>query len=276
MRNRLSIIVGAVLGLVAVVLVHNYLDEQRRKIARLTVGLDPTPVLVAKHDIDAEQILAADMLELQQAPAKFLQPYAESDPRQVIGKRASVHIAKGEQVLRTKLELPTAGSTMAGKTPTGKRAVTISMDPIAAVGGFLRPGDTVDVLWITSVPGPGGGNQPMTVTLFQSVKILAVGDQLSEVPERRKRGDNEPQPTNVTVALSPEEAQLLLVAQEQGKLQLALRSRADLEAVALGAAQPESLLRRVFPPEAFQTPQDHSKQVEVFRGLEKEVVAVSR
>jgi len=274
MRNRIAIIVGIALGLIAVLLVHNYLEQQRRKVEQLSVGLEPTPVLVARQTIEPGQILSPELVELQQVPAKYVQPYAESQLEAVVGKRASVPITQGEQILRTKLELPTAGATMASKTPPGKRAVTIPLDEIAAVGGFIRPGDTVDILWVASIPRPEGGSHPITVTLFQNIQVLAVGRQLIDVPEQRRRTREGEEPSNtVTVALSPEETQLLVVAQEQGKLQLALRSRADLEAVPLPAASPEALLRHILPPEAFQR-QEEAKQVEVFRGLDKEVVAV--
>ena len=275
MRNRLTILVGVVLGLIAVLLAHNYLEQQRRKIAQLSVGLEPAPVLIAKQAIEAGQILSTEMVELQGVPARFIQPYAESQVEQIVGKRTSVPIAQGEQILRTKLELPTAGATMASKTPPGKRAVTIPLDEIAAVGGFIRPGDAVDILWIATIPQPDSGSQPITVTLFQNIRVLAVGEELLESDGRQPRRGREGERSgnSVTAALSPEEAQLLAVAQEQGKLRLSLRSRADLAAVPLPAASSEALLRRILPPEAFQPPKQ-AKQVEVFRGLDKEVVTV--
>lgn len=117
--------------------------------------------------------------------------------------------------------------------PPGKRALTIQVDTLAAVGGLITPGDFVDVIATLRMPekakaeGKGKAKDVITV-LFQDLQVLAVGALFkpvggSELYENRQKSKS----VNVTLAVSPEEAGLLTFAQANGTLQLSLRSPSE-------------------------------------------------
>ncbi len=226
---------AGILGLVAVIMMQQYLNRQRQALDALRKKLlaeyqAPIEVVVAKKDIPEGTTIAADYLGLRQIPEKFTQPYATRNPGDLIGMVTAVPVAEGEQVLRNKVRRPSEASaqaTLSGMTPKGKRAITIGIDALTGVGGFVRPGDTVDLLWTFQVQQPGSqGRELVTVTLFQNVSILGVGGQMVGRPgsegEQAGAGGN-----TVTLALDPQETALVLFAREQGQISLALRSRLD-------------------------------------------------
>lgn len=270
MEQKWRIIVAAVLGVLAVTLAYVYWQQRE---ARLRV--EEVAVLVAAKDITKGGVIDYDMLAFQRVPVNFVQPGALGSRESAVGKTAEANMMAGEQILSTKLAAPGSGLTLAGKTPPGKRAATITLETASAVGGMARPGDHVDVLAVFSTPA-------MTITLFQDVLVLAVGQRMvPAAQERGRRGEEAPAPTSretVTLALSPQEVQILTVAMEQGKIRLTLRPRmeeeeplptVDLSNLPL-AIDFNTLLQfyiRRAPP---------APSVEVIRGLEKELAPLPR
>jgi Flp pilus assembly protein CpaB len=123
--------------------------------------------------------------------------------------------------------------SLALKTPAGKRAVTVMVDSLAAVGGLLNPGDSVDVIAQLSVPTGSNPDKSerknqVTAMIFQGLQVLAVNTNLDETGAYY----DDQQAANairVTVAVDPQEAGLLSFANKNGKLELALRSNEDTE-----------------------------------------------
>jgi len=120
------------------------------------------------------------------------------------------------------------------RTPPGKRAITMNIDSLSAVGGLVNPGDFVDIIAHLDFPGENKpkktSKEKIISVLFQNIQVLAVGtnyDPLGAIPpyEAQKNLKN----LNVTFAVSPEEASLLTFAQANGKLQLALRSSGETQ-----------------------------------------------
>jgi Flp pilus assembly protein CpaB len=112
------------------------------------------------------------------------------------------------------------------RMPAGKRALTINIDSLSAVGGLITPGDFVDIIAQLTVPqGSGKQDEEVTSMVFQNLEVLAVGasfnpsgDPIVYDSQQKARS------LYVTLAVGPEEAGLLTFAQTKGKLQLALRS----------------------------------------------------
>lgn len=285
MRNRLWVIVGVVLGLLSMLLVQNYIKQREIQLRReLLTGREPTPVLVAVQDIKEGERVDEGMVAVQTKSADAIQPHALTSPEEAIGKIALVPIYTDEQVLDSKLERPQQVHTLSMKTPAGKRAVTIGVDVISGVGGFIHPGDFVDVLGIFTLPTPDGKQAAVTVTLLQRVLVLATGSRFSETETRRDRTEAGSADT-VTLALSPQETELVLFARAQGQLQLSLRPRADALVVSdLAPMTIESLLAVILGPQLAKVgqqpptpgvPSVEERRIEVYRGLEKEVVVLS-
>lgn len=266
MKRTWAIVAAAVLGLLAVVLTNVYLQRQKPPPEEMT------SVLVAASEITKGAVIEHNMLVLQPTPVKFVQPGALRAREIAVGKTAMVTIMAGEQILATKLAQPEAGLTLAGKTPPGKRAFALGLEPASAVGGFIRPGDHVDVLAIFTAP-------VITITLFQDVLVLAVGKEMVAEEEKKGGGDSVSRRESVTLALTPQEVQIISVAIEQGKIRLTLRPRQEegkaMPAVDLSQLPPavdintllQFYIRRAVEPQP---------SVEVIRGLKKEITPLPR
>ena len=286
------VIIGAfavVFAIGAVVLAHQWVSRQRQELAaqRKEVMANyqaPVDVLVAAHDLAEGTTLESGDLRLASIPEKFVQPYAVRSPQELVGKVTAVAIAKDEQILANKIRRPgeaPSGSTLSSITPNGKRAVTISVDTMTGVGGFVRPGDIVDVLWTISLPDSSQKNgQVVTLTVFQEVPVLAVGGEMMGRPARPAAGSDEKSSTDytVTLALSPQETSFLLFAREQGRIQLSLRSQTEQsKSVAVVPANINTLLEMQLgiKPQGGGEASRPGRQVEVYRGLKRDLVALS-
>ncbi len=138
------------------------------------------------------------------------------------------------------------------KVPPGKRALTLLFDPLSAVGGLIHAGDFVDVIGHLEVPtgeeidGPKGKKEKVTETvtsvLFQEIQVLAVDTTMDPISKKAHYKDQQSKKAiNVTLAVTPEEAGLMSFSQEQGRLQLVLRSPAENENWQLKVAAWDSL-----------------------------------
>ena len=295
MQRRLALIIGVVLSLLAIFMVKVYTDQQRRFVQQAAAQqlakerANQSAVLVAKQDIGKGTLIDETMLEVAIIPNQYVQPNAVGSLDRIGGMVAAVPIAKGEQISASKLTSTqqATGGSLAMVTPIGKRAVSISVDNIASLAGMIRPGDYVDVVgMIPTAMDPTGKEvrQVSMMPLFQNVLILAVGQDLGGVAMEaggryRKEEPKAPSPI-VTLALSPQEASLIAFVQEQGKIRLILRSPADSQITAVAPANWDTLLMYLTPQEALRKaqpkPEAPKKTVEVYRGLQKEVVPLSR
>ena len=282
-KRFLPVLVAGVMGLVAVLLTQYYLnrkqlelDRQRKELE--TLYKDLVQIVVAQENVPEGTTLQTGHVTRSAIPKKFVQPYTTSRVEELLGLVTTAPIAKGEQIMGTKLRRPgetTAESKLSELTPQGKRAVTVATDVVSAVGGFVRPGDTVDVLWTISVPQASGqGSELATMTLFQDVTVLTVGNQL---PGQKAPKEGTLETTNaVTLALSPQEASFLLFAKEQGKIQLSLRSRLDKgHEIEVAPTNMKSLMQSLFLKIRPNDSPKSQHNVERFKGLERSTLPVN-
>ena len=257
------------------------LDTERKKV--MANYQAPIEVVVATKDLPEDTLLEPSHLRLATVPEKFVQPYAIRSPQELVGKLTAVPIAKDEQILANKIRRPEEaprGSTLSSVTPKGKRAVTISVDTLSGVGGFIRPGDLVDILWTIKLP-----DAVQTLTVFQDVPVLAIGgEMIGRAAAKAAPGEKASNDFAVTLALSPQETSFLLFAREQGRIQLSLRSKTDEgKPVAVVPANINTLLEMQLGLKsknegatAGAEPSEKSgvRQVEVYRGLKRDLVSL--
>ncbi len=297
-KNKIRIlIISGVMGLLAAILFYAFMQQERAKVAAsvpVQPAVEDAYVLQATRDISRGKTIEKSEVALKKIPVNFIQPGALTSIESTVGKMVLVEILNGEQITSSKLANPktlegSAGGSLSMVTPPGKRAITIPMDPLMAVGGMVRPGDYVDILANFPIPQEVDGKQMVqlaTVTLFQNVLILAVGNQLKDVSQpsgRGARGDAsvQVQPAQtITFALAPQEAALISFAQEQGKLKLILRPPLDTQTQPLPVATGEALWQYILSTQGVNlAPVDQSKsqgasqkspsEVEVYRGGKK-------
>jgi pilus assembly protein CpaB len=193
--------------------------------AEAAKALSRDTVVVAARPIAFGQTLTPESLKVEAWPADARPQGSFRTIKELINAQARVALRPmeaNEPILATRISGPGGRAGLSGVIQTGKRAVTIRVNDVIGVAGFVLPGDFVDVL-ITRQENKGGGSQaPMrTDTLLQSVRVLAV-DQLAN----EKKGDPVVAKA-ATVEVDPEQAQKLALASEVGTLSLALRGQTD-------------------------------------------------
>ncbi|MDD5771759.1 MAG: Flp pilus assembly protein CpaB [Candidatus Omnitrophica bacterium] len=294
-KQKLILISGIILGIVAILMTKMYLDQQRQEAqmqAKKTLAklqANQSVVLVAKQDIPSGSAIEANMLESSIVPNQFIQPQAATSVDRVLGMITLAPISKGEQVSLSKLSKArreSGGSSLASNTPAGKRAITIAVDNLSALSGMIRPGDYVDVIATLQVPVQGADGQitgqVAVVPLFQNVLVLAVGQNTGFNSGATSRySDKEASSGSaglITLALGSQEANLIAFVQEQGKIRLTLRSPADASVEPVVPASWETLFQYIMPQQKNvevkeEKPEvDTTEYVEVLRGLNKEKV----
>lgn len=293
-RQRLFLVVGIVMALLSVFMVKVYLDQQRQLMQEQAkrdlskIQANQTAVLVAKKDIPRGVVIASELLEVAIVPHQYVQPQAVTSLDRISGMFTAVPISKGEHITLSKLiwSKEAARGSLAMATPVGKRAITISVDNIAALAGMIKPGDYVDVIVFLPVPVQTPEGKPATqiavMPLFQNILVLAVGQETGVIPtpeseSRYKKEEKKEISSLITLALGPQETNLIAFVQEQGKIRLVLRSPADSQIQPVQPASWETVFQYVMPQEAAK-PEAKKEEpreigfVEIYRGLNKEKV----
>jgi pilus assembly protein CpaB len=226
MNNRRATIllaVAAFFGLIAAFFAQQSMESAPGKTVAQVVPR--TSVVVTKMDVAMATELQAAHLEVIQWPSELLPEGTFTAPDQLVGRVVRRPFAKGEPVQAgAVLEEGSAGGLEAVLS-SKKRAVSVKVDPIVGVAGFVAPGSKVDVL-ATVKRFDWQSKQPYAKAVLQNVKVLAIDQKLEEV------GGGEPQLVSVvTLEVDPADAEKLTFMSHEGKLQLALRSPADAEEV---------------------------------------------
>jgi len=215
-RTRLLMIGVLALALGFLVSVYVYRNLQSRSGVSSDPGID---VIVAADDLQVGARVEEHDIKIIRIPVADLPTGAPRRRSDVLGHGVIIPITKGEFILPTKLAGENAGSGLPALIPPGMRAVSVRVNEVVSVAGYVTAGTRVDVL-LTGTPN--GGSEPQTTTVLQNVAVLAAGHQL----ERTSTG--EPQSTPViTLLVSPDDAQKLTLASSEGKIQLALRNPLD-------------------------------------------------
>jgi pilus assembly protein CpaB len=242
-RTRLMIIGLLALALGAFVSFSVYRTLQSKTASNNEPGVD---VVIASNDITVGSKVGDGDLKIVKFPGGNIPPNTFSKKSQVIGRGAVLPIMRGEFILPNKLAAENAGSGLPGLIPPGMRAVSVRVNEVVAVAGFVVPGTRVDVL-LTGNPGAGGEQQ--TTTVLENVAVLAAGQRL----ERNSAG--EPQATPViTLLVSPDDAQKLTLASNEGRIQLTLRNPLDTREEELNSVRTASLYRGGAPVAAAAPP----------------------
>ena len=261
-RTFLMFFIALALGVSAAWLANNWVEDRIRP-ASENAG---TPVVVAALDIPFGQKIEQTHLKVVEWPSGNTPKGAFSDPLLLEGRIAKQTFLPGEVILEERVVEYLGGSTLASIIEPNKRAVTVRVNDVIGVAGFLLPGNRVDILTTRQ----SGKNAAVTETILQDVKVLGV----DQTPSTDK--DSPVVVRAVTLELSPAEAALLVKAISQGTLQLTLRNPLDSELVAKKEEE-----KKAPPPEVKKTervvyrqaPSDKTNII-VIRGTNTETVSV--
>ena len=231
-RNRLLMIGVLALALGALVSLMVYKNLQGKGSANNEPGVD---VVVASDDLQVGARLEEHDVRIIRLPASALPAGAFSRRSQVLGHGVIIPITKGEFILPGKLAQENAGAGLPSLIPPGMRAVSVRVNEVVSVAGFVGPGTRVDVL-LTGTPN--GGSEPQTTTVLQNVRVIASGHTL----ERNASGEAQNTPV-ITLLASPEDAERLTLASSEGKIQLVLRNPLDTQQDPVDAANAKGLYK---------------------------------
>lgn len=231
-RTRLLMIGGLALALGALVSVLVYKNLQGRGASTGEPGSD---VIVALDDIQVGARIEDHDIRIARFPASGLPPGAYSRKSQVLGRGVIIPITRGEFILPSKLAPENAGAGLPSLIPPGMRAVSVRVNEVVSVAGFVGPGTRVDVL-LTGTPN--GSTEPQTTTVLQNVAVIASGHTL----ERNANGEAQSTPV-ITLLASPEDAERLTLASSEGKIQLSLRNPLDTHEDAVDPANAKGLYK---------------------------------
>ncbi len=182
-------------------------------------------------------------------------------------------IIKQQQILEQRPQVTAVQKTdkeqmedvvFSAKTPPGKRAMTVLIDSLSAVGGLVNPGDFVDIIGELEVKGETADDtKKITTVIMQNVQVLAIGTNFQPVGSSLVyQAQQKARSLNVTLALSPEETSLITFAQANGKLQLSLRSPSEQRTQPLQVASWETLADYVLERQGTEIDLSNKKKIE--------------
>jgi pilus assembly protein CpaB len=227
-RSRLLMIGGLALalGLLVSYSVYN----------RIAGGSNNEPgidVVVAANEIPVGTKLDNRDVRLVRLPQSAIPPSAYGKATQVVGRGVILPISKGEFILPSKLAPEKAGSGLPSLIPPGMRAVSVRVNDVVSVAGFVQPGSRVDVL---ATGNQGGGSERQTTTVLENVLVRAVGKSLEG-----NSGSETQSAAVITLLVSPSDAQKLTLASQESRIQLALRNPLDTRDEQIAATKSSSL-----------------------------------
>jgi pilus assembly protein CpaB len=168
-------------------------------------------------------MLTRDHVKVVQWPASSRLDGSLSDPRTVVDRGAIVAIAANEPITESKLAAQGAGAGLPPTIPPGMRAMSVRVNEVVGVAGFVVPGTRVDVL--VTFESRTQASESVARVVVSNVQVLTAGTRFDQ---EKARQDNRPIPTSVvTLLVTPEDAQRLALAAAEGRITLILRNPLD-------------------------------------------------
>jgi pilus assembly protein CpaB len=245
-------LLATLLGVATAAAAFVWLDTQRtdadmQVAAALAPQGDTEPVVVVRVPVPAGVPIAREMVELRDVPVSAILPGAFRDIDEVTRRVTRYPLVEGEQILPSRIvsNEAEAATGLAFAVPAGMRGLSVPVSEVSGAGGLIVPGDRVDVLvstqygklfgpfeLVTTDETKDVRDHPAVITVLQDVLVLAVGQQTTPPADterdpatlRVEDVEAQPQAASATLAVTPEQAQMLFMASQQGVLGLSLRS----------------------------------------------------
>jgi len=220
MRNKRFFIVltGALLfGLLAAISVTRYLSSAQAYSKNLN------RVAVAKVAIPLGTKIIAEQLMVVQFPPESTPDGAFDSVEKLAGRVAVMNIAPREPVTEARLAPEGTAGGLSAVIPEGYRAMTVKVDDVVGISGFVMPGTLVDVVVVIDPAEKAGMQDPISKIVLQNIKVLANGQNIDKPADQREANSVKA----VTLLVTPEQAEKLALASSEGKLQLVMRNSID-------------------------------------------------
>ena len=265
-RTIMVIGVAVLLALLASIGVYRYLKEkgQIAEQARLqTVG-----IAVAVVDLPVGTQINPNQVAISAWPKDLYPKDSFADLNSVVGRVARRDFMRGEPIVASKLvPMDKSGGLLSLIVPEGKRAFTVRVNEVVGVGGFIVPDTRVDVI-VTMVPP--GSTEKISKIVLENVHVLAAG----QIVEQK---ENKPITVNtVTLSVTPEEAEKIALASNDGIIQLVMRNFMDVDNVLTVGATRARLLSSYRPSQPMNEPEPSKKSRFVRKRSASPIVPVAR
>jgi len=222
MRNKrliIALLAAITFGLIAAVSVKQYLLTAK------TFENNLNDVVVAKVDIPIGTRLIPEQLAVAQFPANVTPEGAiPSIDESLVGRVVTVSLSPRDPVTEAKLAPVGAAGGLSSMIPEGYRAMTVAVNEVVGVSGFIMPGTLVDIVVVITPPKGSGNDEMISKIVLQNIKVLASGQNIDKPKNDR---EVERSIRAVTLQVTPEQAEKLALASSEGKLQLVMRNSVD-------------------------------------------------
>jgi pilus assembly protein CpaB len=242
-KTIIPLALAMVLGLVAVFLARNYITGASAS----ATTVEQRPVVVAIRPIDRGTSIEASMLKVAQYPADSAPPNSFTDIKELTGDNARVALrgfTANEPILAPKLAPVGSSAVMSMNLGAGMRAISVKSDEVVGVGGFLVPGDKVDVLLTRALESNGS---TVVQSLAENVTVLGI-DQIDET-------DKPTVAKAITLEVTAEQAQAISLAKAVGVITFALRQGSDDSTLAKKVLSSADLLPAPVKPVQVKAPE---------------------
>ncbi len=222
--NRNRLIIGLVVAIALGFLASNYVYRQFSRVSAAK-PIEYRNIVVAAARLPLGARLQPEQLRLIPWSAGDAPLGMFSRAEDCVNRALITPLEENEPILEAKLAPKEAGGGLPATIPEGMRALSVAVNDVVAVAGFVGPGTMVDVL-VTGSLSSGGGGANITRTILENVRVLAAGQKI----EQDKDGKPQTVPV-ITLLVTPEDAAKLTMASTQGRIQLALRNIVDTKQV---------------------------------------------
>jgi pilus assembly protein CpaB len=217
--NRDRMLLGLGGALIVAFLASSYVYRQLKRVETNVKPVGHVQLVVAATPLQVGQLLAASDLTLVDWPESMQPQGSFQHKEQCVGRAVVVPMVPNQVILDQQLAKLGEGGGLPVSIPAGMRAVSVGVDDVVAVAGFVTPGTNVDVLATGTVVE--GNGESITRTILEHAKVLAVGQQLTT-----ENGKPQSAPV-VTLLVNPADGEKLTLAASTGKIHLALRNAID-------------------------------------------------
>lgn len=220
MRNKRFFIVlaGALLfGLLAAFSVSRYLSSAQA----YSKGL--SQVAVAKVAIPLGTKIIAEQVTMVQFPKESTPDGTFAVAEKLVGRVAVTNIGAREPITEARLAPEGTAGGLSAVIPEGYRAMTVKVDDVVGISGFIMPGTLVDIVVVIEPAENTGRQNPISKIVLQNIKVLANGQNIDKPEDQREANSVKA----VTLQVLPEQAEKLALAANEGKLQLVMRNSTD-------------------------------------------------
>ena len=229
--KRLFIVLGCavVFGLVAAALVSRYLSSVKARSKN---------IVAARVTIPSSSLITSEQLTVVQLPPDATPEGTFDSIDKLVGRVTITGIAVREPLTEMKLAPQGSEAGLAAMIAEGARAMTVKVDDVVGVAGFVTPGAFVDIVAVINPSDNGSSEGPTSKIVLQYIKVLASDRNI----EKRESGEEIVSVKAVTLQVTPEQAEKLALAATEGKLQLVMRNSVDKDDVHTDGVNKRSLL----------------------------------